>query len=78
MVRNLARIFHETMWRDREDGCATGQPQGVGPEAYLHSTSQGPTSEDARKNGHILGGSRRFVKYAGWCGIDDSRFGLIK
>ena len=20
----LARIFHETMWRDREDGCATG------------------------------------------------------
>jgi hypothetical protein len=61
----LTRIFHETMWRDREDGCATGQPQGVGPEAYLHSTSQGPTSEDARKNGHIRGRSRRFLKYPG-------------
>ncbi|MDH3964803.1 MAG: hypothetical protein OEV25_15450 [Deltaproteobacteria bacterium] len=24
--------------RDREDGCANGQPQGVGPEAYLNST----------------------------------------
>ncbi|MGW8222489.1 MAG: hypothetical protein ACWGP1_10125, partial [Syntrophobacteria bacterium] len=27
--------------RDHEDGCATGQPQGVGPEAYLNGTSQG-------------------------------------
>jgi hypothetical protein len=35
----LARIFHELASRDREDGCATGQPQGVGLEAYLNSTS---------------------------------------
>ena len=34
-----------------------GQPQGVGPEAYLNGTSQGPTSEDARKDGHICGRS---------------------
>ena len=30
------------------------QPQGVGSEAYLCGTSQGPTSEDARKNVHII------------------------
>ncbi|MGB6928254.1 MAG: hypothetical protein WBH05_03450 [Syntrophobacteria bacterium] len=28
--------------RDHEDGRATWQPQGVGSEAYLNSTSQGP------------------------------------
>ena len=27
-------MFHELLWRDREDGRATGQPQGVGSEAY--------------------------------------------
>ncbi|MEJ2235935.1 MAG: hypothetical protein P8X67_18670 [Syntrophobacterales bacterium] len=53
------------MSRDREDGCATGQSQGVGPEAYLNSTSQGPKPEDARKDGHIRGRSRRIVKYPG-------------
>jgi hypothetical protein len=67
------RMFHELLSRDREDGrayppsqaCslrrggrATGQPQGVGPEAYLNGTSQGATPEDARKNGHILGRSK--------------------
>jgi len=31
----LARIMHETPSRDRGDGRATGQPQGLGPEAYL-------------------------------------------
>jgi hypothetical protein len=49
----LARIFHELLSRDHEDGCTTWQPQGVGSEAYLNGTSQGPTPEDARKNGHI-------------------------
>ena len=58
-------MFHELLSRDRGDGRATGQPQGVGPEAYLNSTSQGPTPEDTRKDGHIHGRSRRFVKYAG-------------
>jgi len=61
----LARIFHDSMSRDREDGRATGQSQGVGPEAYLNSTSQGPTPEDARKDGHIHGRSRPFMKYPG-------------
>jgi hypothetical protein len=50
-----------------------GQPQGVGPEAYLNSTSQGEpvlskvegTPEDARKDTHIRGRSRPFMKYAG-------------
>ena len=32
--------------------------QGVGSEAYLTGTSQGPTPEDARKDGHIRGRSR--------------------
>ena len=40
--------------RDHEDGCATWQPQGVGSEAYLSGTSQGPTPEDARKDDHII------------------------
>ena len=61
----LARIFHDSMSRDREDGRATGQSQGVGLEAYLDGTSQGPTSEDARKDGYIHGRSRRIVKYPG-------------
>ncbi len=45
----LARIFHES---------ASGGPQGVGSEAYLNGTSQGPTPEDARKDGHIRGRSK--------------------
>jgi hypothetical protein len=32
--------------------------RGVGSEAYLYGTSQGPTSEDARKDVHIRGRSR--------------------
>ncbi|MFA9612458.1 MAG: hypothetical protein ACERK9_00815 [Deltaproteobacteria bacterium] len=44
--------------RDREDGRATWQPQGVGSEAYQNGTSQGPTPEDARKDGHIRGRSK--------------------
>jgi hypothetical protein len=51
-------MFHELLSRDREDGCATWQAQGVGSEAYLNGTSQGPTPKDARKNGHIRGRSR--------------------
>ena len=51
----LARMFHELVSRDREDGCATGQSQGVGLEAYLNGRSQGPTPEDARKDGDIRG-----------------------
>jgi hypothetical protein len=41
-------MFHELLSRDREDGRATGQPQGVGPEAYLNGASQGATPENAR------------------------------
>jgi hypothetical protein len=47
-------MFHELVSRDRGDGCPTGQPQGVGSEAYLNGTSQGPTPEDARKDAHII------------------------
>ena len=32
---HLARIIHELLSRDQEDGRATWQPQGVGSEAYL-------------------------------------------
>ena len=54
----LARIFHELLSRDHEDGRATWQPQGDGSEAYLNGTSQGPTPEDAGKDGHIRGRSK--------------------
>ena len=64
-IRKQARMFHEVVSRDRGEGFATGQPQGIGSEAYLISTSQGPIPEDARKDGHIRGRSRRFVKYPG-------------
>jgi len=39
--------------------------QGVGPEAYLNGTSQGPTPEDARKDDHIRGRSKLVMKYPG-------------
>ena len=57
-VQTQARISHESLSRDHEDGRATGQPQGVGSEAYLNGTLQGPTPEDARKDGHIRGRSK--------------------
>ncbi|MGB6280846.1 MAG: hypothetical protein WBG91_11595 [Syntrophobacteria bacterium] len=41
--------------RDHADGRATWQPsRGIGSEAYLNGTSQGPTPEDARKDGSII------------------------
>ncbi|UCF02879.1 MAG: hypothetical protein JSV14_04290, partial [Deltaproteobacteria bacterium] len=60
-----ARMFLELPSRDCGDGSATGQPQGVGSEAYLNSTAQGPTHEDDRKDSHICGRSRPFMKYPG-------------
>ena len=39
--------------------------RGIGPEAYLNGTSQGPTPEDARKDDHIRGSSKLFMKYPG-------------
>ena len=71
----LTRMFHELPSRGRGEGCATWQPQGVGSEAYLNGTSQGPTPEDARKDGHIHGRSRRirgisgFYVYATICAL---------
>ena len=58
-------MFHQLLSRDREDGRATGQPQGVRPEAYLNGTWQGATPEDTRKDGYILGRSKRFMKHLG-------------
>ncbi|MCG6981849.1 MAG: hypothetical protein LJE88_10615 [Deltaproteobacteria bacterium] len=54
----LAQIFCELLSRGRKDGRATWQPQGVGSEAHLNGTPQGPIPEDARKEGHIRGRSR--------------------
>ena len=62
-------MFHELLSRDHEDGRATGQPQGVGPEAYLNGTSQEPTPEDARKDGHIRGRSKLFMKHPGYVSV---------
>ena len=58
-------MFHGLLSPDQEDGRATGQPQGIGPEAYLNGTSQGPTPEDARKDAHIRGRSKQFMKHPG-------------
>ena len=71
----LARIVHESVSRDQEDGCAcppsralrrggratwqlVPRYRGIGAEAYLNGTSQEPTPEDARKDGHIRGRSK--------------------
>ena len=62
---NPARMSYQSPSRDHGEGCATGESQGVGFEAYLKSTSQGPTPEDAGKDTHIRGRSRRLVKYPG-------------
>jgi hypothetical protein len=51
-------MFYELLSRDRKDGRATWQPQGVDSEAYLNGTSQGSTPEDARKDVDIRGRSR--------------------
>ena len=51
-------MFYELLSRDREDGRATWQPQGVGSEAYLNGTSQESTPEDARQDDHIRGRSK--------------------
>ncbi len=72
----LARIFHELLSRDRVAGRATWQPQGVGSEAYLNGTSQGPTPEDARKGGHMRGRSRLFVTYPGQTSLNPARTSL--
>ena len=68
-LMTIARIFHELLSRDHEDGCATWQLvpryRGIGSEAYLNGTSQGPTSEDAREDGHMRGCSKLFMKYPG-------------
>ncbi len=61
----IVRMFHKVPSRDRGEGRATGQPQGVVSVAYFNSTSQGPTPEDAREDGHICGRSRQFMKYPG-------------
>ena len=61
----FARIIHVTAWRDREDGRATGHSQGLAPESYLNSTSQGSRPEDGRKDGHTHGRSRRCMNNAG-------------
>jgi hypothetical protein len=63
----LARIFHELLSRDHEDGRATGLPSLVPRDwfPYLNGTSQGPTREDAGNDGHIRGRSKLFMKYPG-------------
>jgi hypothetical protein len=60
-----ARMIRDSVSRDREDGLATGQPQGVESEAYLNSTSQVSNPEDAREDDHIRGRSSRFMNYTG-------------
>jgi hypothetical protein len=39
--------------------------RGIGSEAYLNGRSQEPTPKDARKDGHIQGRSKQFMKRPG-------------
>ena len=74
----LARIFHELLSRDHEDGRATWQPQELEPEAYLNSTSQGARSKDARKDAHIRGRSHAkawFMKHPGYIQVINAKRG---
>jgi hypothetical protein len=60
--KKLARVFHELLSRDHEDGWATWQLvpryRGVDSEAYLNGTSQESTPEDAGKDIYIRGRSK--------------------
>ena len=47
--------------------------RGIGSEAYLSGTSQGPTPEDARKNGHIIRARCAPLSPAPQSGICDKR-----
>jgi hypothetical protein len=42
-----------------------GNRRGLDPRRTFKSTSQSPTPEAARKDGHIRGRSRPFMKYPG-------------
>jgi hypothetical protein len=46
-------------------GVPPGNRRVLVSEAYLNGTSQGPTSEDAREDGHMRGCSKLFMKYPG-------------
>jgi hypothetical protein len=46
-------------------GVPPGNLRVLASEAYLIGTSQGPTPEDARKDGHIRGRSKQFMKHPG-------------
>ncbi|MGD8877546.1 MAG: hypothetical protein PVH75_07325, partial [Syntrophobacterales bacterium] len=70
----LTRILHELLSRDHQTGNPLAGLSGAQrarirwvchlatagccSEAYLNGTSQDPTPEDARKDGHIRGRSR--------------------
>ena len=46
-------------------GVPPGNRRLLVPGAYLNGTSQGPTPEDARKDGHIRGRSKSFMQHPG-------------
>jgi hypothetical protein len=62
-------MFRELLQRDHEDGgchrATVPRYRGIGSEAYLNGTSRGSIPEDARKDGHIPGRSRPFMKHLG-------------
>ncbi|MDH3963703.1 MAG: hypothetical protein OEV25_09835 [Deltaproteobacteria bacterium] len=51
--------------RPRRWACHLGTVPRDWSEAYLNGTSQEPIPEDARKDGHIRGRSKLFMKYPG-------------
>jgi len=61
----LTRIIHEGSSRGCGDGLYDGQPQGLAPEAWLNTMSQGARPEDARQNAQIRSRSRTFMNNPG-------------
>ena len=55
-------MFHELVWRDREDLRAH---RATATSRILNITSQGSILEDAREDGHIRTRSRPFMKHGG-------------
>ncbi|MGB6928357.1 MAG: hypothetical protein WBH05_03975 [Syntrophobacteria bacterium] len=71
----LARIIRETVSPDRKDVRPTGQPQGLGPEPYLHnillgefvrSATKEVLPEDGWQDCNIRDRSNGFVNQAGY------------
>jgi hypothetical protein len=59
------KICSKARENQRTNGKIRDPKSKIEAEAYLNGTSEGPTSEDARRDGYIRGRSRQFIKHPG-------------